>query len=152
MCCPDGDHSERSGVTSLNMTENNRLTELVLKEVTRFSEWRGAVKEALKHLADSLARCEKEADALWDAVKGVQHDQKICRERCSNVSCTKADKADLKECEDDVENLKTQQSNQEKLQIKQQATLAFYGVIGGGLFTLALALFNHFLRSKGINT
>lgn len=112
---------------------------MMFKEVSRFSEWRGAVKETLKHLADAMDRREKQEDNIFTLIKDVQNDQKTCRERCDSVACTKAGK-------DDVDNLKKSQSDQEKLQIKQQVTLGFYGVIGGAVFTMLMAIFNFILK------
>ncbi len=121
------------------LDKNNQLAEMMFKEVSRFSEWRGAVKETLKHLADAMDRREKQEDNIFTLIKDVQNDQKTCRERCDSVACTKAGK-------DDVDNLKKSQSDQEKLQIKQQVTLGFYGLIGGAVFTMLMAIFNFILK------
>jgi len=125
------------------MTEQSKQNispDQFLAEVNRFSEWRGTVKEALKHLADGMDRREKREDDIFTVIKGVQDDQKACRNRCDKVACLKADKEDLKNCEDKMGTLEKDQNDQEKLQVKQQVTLAFYGLIGGALFTLLMAI------------
>lgn len=131
------------------MTEQNKAQNIspdqFLAEVTRFSEWRGTVKEALKHLADDMDRREKREDDIFAVIKDVQDDQKACRNRCDKVACHKAEKEDLKGCEDKVKGLEKGQIDQGKLQVKQQVTLAFYGLIGGAFFSLLMTVGNALL-------
>lgn len=123
---------------------DKKFSDTVLQEVTNFAEWRGTVKEAIKHLAAAIERFEKATEALWAAIDELRNHNRECRERCDKVSCQKAEKADLKdiknEIKQDMKEIQNDVSDQGKSQIRQQVTLMFYGVIGGALFSLLLML------------
>jgi len=113
-------------------------TEALMTEITRFSEWRGAVKETLKHLASAIEQKEKHFDSVWEAIDTLREKQGACRERCDKVSHHKAEKTDLIDFKTDIKEVGSKVSKAEKAQIRLKVTMAFYGVIGGGLFTLLL--------------
>lgn len=120
--------------------EPTQISEVFLQEFSRFAEWRGTVKETLKHFAQAIDQLRKTADDQWEAIAEMRRENRECRERCDKVACLKADKTALKDLAGEVDGINDNVGAQEKLQIKQQVTLAFYGIIGGGLFSLLIFL------------
>ncbi|MBI9086800.1 MAG: hypothetical protein JEZ11_24600 [Desulfobacterales bacterium] len=124
------------------MTE--KTSEAIISEVSRFAEWRGTVKETLKHLAEAVDRFQREIYDLWDNLSTLRASLNECRERCNTVCIQKSEKTDVnefkKEMKADFKELGKEVQKQGKLQIHQQATLAFYGIIGGALFSVLMMI------------
>jgi predicted nuclease with TOPRIM domain len=140
-------------------------------QVASFAEWRGTVKAALDYIHHQLDQLREEDTEQWTTLEAVRSQMVKCRDRCDRVSmnkctkedliqaragceeareavetvratvATKAEKADLKTVYDKVEG-------QGQVQVKHAVTMAFFGVIGGGLFTAVIWLLG--LLVKGI--
>ena len=120
------------------MTENDFKP----NESAVFAEWRGTVKTALDFIKRSLNRLEAEDKEQWETIEQIRGMLEKHRDRCDQLSKEKAPLTEFSE-------LKTEVANQGKTQIKQGMTMVFYGLIGGALFSLLLALFNHFVQTAG---
>lgn len=120
--------------------EGVRITEAFLQEFTGHAEWRGTVKETLKHFAANVEQLRKIDAEQWEAIAEMRRENRECRERCDKVAFLKADKTALKDLAGEIDDINDNVGAQEKLQIKQQVTLAFYGIIGGGLFSFLIFL------------
>lgn len=124
-----------------------QISEAVFQEFSQFSEWRGTVKETLKHVAKELDRQKETDDAIWEAIGEIRKENRQCRDRCDQVACQKAEKSELEKLESVVGVVREDVGDQEKIQIKQQMRLAFYGILGGGLFSTLLLLGNWLFRT-----
>jgi hypothetical protein len=134
------------------MTDSSKFNEMLAS----FAEWRGTVTSALDFIKSSLSRLEQEDQEQWETIENIRGSMEKHRDRCDQVSRDKAAKSDLdtiredvgkKASATDVADLKKEVGNQGKSQIKQGVTMTFYGLIGGALFTLLMALFNYILSS-----
>ncbi len=130
-----------------------------------FAEWRGAVKTAFNFIGRDLKRLNGVNTEQWATIEQIRGMLEKHRDRCDQISREKAaaseverlrtelglkaSDGDLKTLEkevnekasdEDLGTLEKEVISQGKSQVKHGVTNMFYGLIGGGLFSLLLAL------------
>lgn len=119
-----------------------------------FAEWRGAVKSGFNFVRQDLQRLEAERQGLWSAIGQIRAAMEKARDRCDRINREKALASDVEQLRmalkrkasaSDVKGLGAEVVSQGKIQSKQGVTVMFYGVLGGVLFSVVMALFTRLL-------
>jgi len=120
-----------------------------------FAEWRGIVKTAIDFIKGELERLRAEDLEQWEIVEQIRSTLEKHRDRCADVSFKKVERIEIDQLKTEiktkapvatVEALQSEVRRQDKAQIKQGVTLVFYGLIGGALFSILMALFNFIIK------
>ena len=119
---------------------------------------------------EDLDRVHHQDQEQWETIEKIRTQLSICRDRCEKLSQSKCSLDDLVRAQKEVETAKTvaeaakadlekkadaaaittlteKVGNQKVIQAKQGVVVAFYGLIGGALFSLLLALFGHLIKA-----